>query len=110
VGFEGFHDRLRQAAGGRSNRQLADVTGLPIASIRRIVDGGEPTTEIVEALCIRMDLSADWLLLGRGPVHASDVRREALRQVPAADLIGSLAVAVRRRLERAAQPAAGRAP
>ena len=99
--LEGFHDRLRQAVGELSNRQLADLTGLPIASIRRTLDGGEPTTEVVQAFSLRMDLNADWLIFGRGPMHASACRREALQQVPASDLIGSLAVEVRHRLERA---------
>lgn len=100
MGLDGFHDRLRQAIGDLQPRQVADITGLNPETIRRVIAGGAPTTEFVQTVCATMDISADWLLLGRGPMLATDVRRETLARIPAEDLVGSLVVHLRHSLQR----------
>ena len=62
--------RLRHVCAGRSYRQLGALTGTSCESARRYLAGHRPTAEFVAALCERLDLSADWLLLGRGDPRA----------------------------------------
>lgn len=104
--LDGFHDRLREAIGDRPTREVGDLIGVNPESIKRILAGHQPTTDFVTAVCRALDISADWLLLARGPMHASKLRIAALRQLPAEDLIGSLTVQLRRKLEDGPLPTA----
>jgi hypothetical protein len=101
MSIDGFHDRLREAVGDRPIREVAELVGLHPEHMRRILGGKEPPADQVARICTGLDLSADWLLLGRGPMHRSELRSEALQHIPAEDLLGSLKVHVREQLEPA---------
>ena len=100
----GLHERLRIAAEGRSNRMIADLTGVPTETVRRYMRGQGPSAEFLTRFCGAMGISGDWLLMGRGPMRAAnriepsseldDVDDMALSRM--ADQVESL----RRRLDR----------
>jgi hypothetical protein len=92
---EGLHDRLRQVLGDSPEQHVADVSGIPVERVRRMRDGAPLTAEVVIAVCSAFDISADWLLAGRGPKLASQARAEALAKVPTEDLLASLAASAR---------------
>ncbi|MBX3405108.1 MAG: helix-turn-helix transcriptional regulator [Phycisphaeraceae bacterium] len=76
--FEGFlpeevaiAQRLRQVCQGRSVWGLEDELGVSRENIRRVMHGASrPSARLLVAICERLGVSADWLLLGRGPMKA----------------------------------------
>jgi len=78
----GLHERLRLAADGRSNRIIAELTGVPTETVRRYMGGQGPSAEFLTRFCASMGISADWLLLGRGAMR-SDAESEAAPADPA---------------------------
>jgi len=75
----GLHERIHEVVGDRSYRAIGDLTSHHPETIRRYLSGQAPGIEFLAALCHKLDVSADWLLTGRGPMRASDARAEALR-------------------------------
>jgi transcriptional regulator with XRE-family HTH domain len=67
-----LHDRLRLAASGRSNRLLSELTGVPTETVRRYMRGQTPSAEFLARFCTALDLTADWLLLGRGEMRTGE--------------------------------------
>lgn len=56
-----------------SRRELSDLTGISHESVRRYLGGQNPGVLFVMRLCEALNISADWLLLGRGmPLFRSD--------------------------------------
>ncbi len=67
------------------------------------MQGQPPTVEFVMAFCEALSISADWLLTGRGPMLAGEVRGHVLKTSAPTDLLGSMAErlrSMRSRLER----------
>lgn len=95
-----LHDRLRIVAGERPFRVIAEITGYHAETVRRYLSGHEPSIEFVCALCRAFDISADWMLTGRGAMHASEARKHALRTSSTGDLLGAIAGAFERMSER----------
>ncbi len=61
--------RLRDAVGSRSNRFVATVTGYNEETVRRYLRDGGPSAEFLASVCREFGVSADWLLLGAGPMR-----------------------------------------
>lgn len=95
-----LHDRLRLAAGNRSFRHLAELTGCNHESVRRYMSGQAPSVEFLAALCKALGVSEQWLISGVGPMLSEDIRREALRGSPAPDLLVALAHTVETLIDR----------
>jgi transcriptional regulator with XRE-family HTH domain len=95
-----LHERLAAVVGQRSSRYVGELTNTNHETVRRYLSGQAPSTEFLQAVCRAFGLSADWLLLGKGPMKASDVRDHALRQADPSELLTALAVAVERLIER----------
>lgn len=55
---------------GLSYRRIGQMTGHNHETVRRYMTGQVPSVEFVGALCTSLNVSADWLLLGRGGVTA----------------------------------------
>ncbi|MEL7474086.1 MAG: hypothetical protein AAGK04_12280 [Planctomycetota bacterium] len=87
----GLHERLQSAAGSRTFRHLSEVTGVNAESVRRYMQGQAPSVAFVSAFCRELGVNADWLLTGRGPMRLADVKREALADADAGDLMGAVA-------------------
>lgn len=65
--------RLRETVGARSNRFVATVTGYNEETVRRYLRDGGPSAEFLAAVCREFGVSADWLLLGIGPMRPEGV-------------------------------------
>lgn len=87
----GLHERLEAAVDGRSYRQLSDLTGIHPETVRRYMQGQAPSAEFLAGLCSSLGLSAEWLLLGHGPMLCSDIPGHALGEASAADLLTAIA-------------------
>lgn len=97
---DGIHERVRAAAGERTNRVLADLTGASPETVRRYMSGQAPSVEFLSAFCCALDINGDWLLTGRGPMKAVDVKHHALGEARAADLLGAMAGSIETLIDR----------
>lgn len=79
-------DRLREAMSTVRPAEAAAAAGISTAALYRYFKGRPPSVEAVAALCARYGLSADWLLLGRGPRRCDSVERWALETAGPAEL------------------------
>lgn len=86
-----LHVRLNDAAGDRTFRAIAELTGTNHESVRRYMQGAAPSVEFVSAFCERLSLNANWVLTGRGPMKAADVRTEALAVANPTELLTATA-------------------
>lgn len=100
VELTSLHQRLRAAAGDRSFRHLADVTGTSAESVRRYMAGHAPSAEFLSGLCAGLGLNGEWLLTGRGPMRAAEVRTRALREANASELLNAMATTLERLIDR----------
>jgi transcriptional regulator with XRE-family HTH domain len=89
-----FHERLAAVVGQRSSRHIGDLTSTNHETVRRYLTGFAPSIEFVQAVCKAFGVSAEWLLTGKGPMKASDIRRNALREADAGELLTALATTV----------------
>lgn len=85
-----LHERLSILAGGRSFRNLGELTDTHPETVRRYMQGQAPSTEFLSALCKATGVSGEWLLTGRGPMKQSEARGHALREASAAELLSAL--------------------
>jgi len=66
--------RLNAATREFSCRELGELTGISHETARRYLDGRGPGIVFIKRLCETLNISADWLLLGRGsPVYRPGV-------------------------------------
>lgn len=101
---ERFHLVLR----GETCRQIARRTGCSAETVRRYLHGQSCSVEFLTRVCIAWDLSAEWLLFGRGrPKYIAD----GTPGLADANLAAILREVAKRfeRLESTAQPEHGRA-
>lgn len=87
----GLHERLYEIAGDRTYRALADITGLNSETVRRYMQGQSPSVEFLASICAAMGVSANWLLMGQGPMRAPDARRLAEAHANPAEILSALA-------------------
>jgi hypothetical protein len=89
-----LHERLAAVVGQRSSRHIGDLTSTNHETVRRYLAGYAPSVEFVQAVCKAFGVSAEWLLTGKGPMKAADIRRNALQQADAGELLTALATTV----------------
>lgn len=65
-----FATRLREAMQGASINAFARKAGLSASSVHRILHGGEPSLSTVFQLADAANVSANWLMTGRGAQRA----------------------------------------
>ncbi|GJQ31006.1 MAG: hypothetical protein HBSAPP03_28900 [Phycisphaerae bacterium] len=95
-----LHQRLRGAVGRRSYRELADMTHTHPETVRRYLLGHTPSVEFLTHLSHGLNLNGEWLLTGRGPMNASDVRPQALREANPSELLNAVAATLERLIQR----------
>ena len=66
-----------KARGVRKQQALATVLNVHESAITRWKNGAAMSLENAIALCAALDISADWLLLGRGTIEAHKSRTHA---------------------------------
>lgn len=86
--------RLSVAAAGRRTAEVAIRTGVSMASVSRYIRERPPPLSFIAEFCRVFGVSADWLLLGRGPCRLTDVTRWAQESAGAADLFVALGARV----------------
>ena len=59
-----------------TNSQVGRLIGVSDETIRRIRHGDQPSVRVVLGLCQAFEISADWLLLGRG--EAPNIDHQAI--------------------------------
>jgi hypothetical protein len=86
-----LHVRLQDAAGKRTFRAIASMTGQNHETVRRYMQGAAPSVEFISAFCEALGLNANWLLTGQGPMRTADMRPEALSQANPTELLTATA-------------------
>lgn len=69
-------ERLDSVCAGMSLSDLTALTGMSKETIRRQLRDGRPGLDLIAALCGALDLSADWILCGRGGPYAGEAADE----------------------------------
>lgn len=87
---QGIHDRLCLAAGDKSYRTLAFLTGTHAEAVRRYMVGQAPSVAFLTGFCRAQGINAHWLLCGQGPMRIADMPEVALRRASAAELTTAL--------------------
>lgn len=95
-----LHERLKEATGRRTLRHISTMTGVPQETVRRYMNGHPPSAEFLVELCRRLGVSGEWLLTGRGPMGAGDLRAHALGQADPSELLQAMAVTIECLLDR----------
>jgi len=95
-----LHDRLGAVLSGLSYRQIGELTGHNAETARRYMQGQSPSVEFLAAVCVKIGVNGAWLLTGRGPMKAKDVKAQALKQANVQELLTSLAATIEGLIER----------
>ncbi|MEQ9616470.1 MAG: hypothetical protein RLN60_00375 [Phycisphaerales bacterium] len=95
-----LHERLNLMTGDDSFRIIGEKTQHNSETARRYMKGQSPSVDFIAAFCLAYDVNESWLLTGRGPTRASDVRRHQLSQANPSELLSALAEALVRLTER----------
>lgn len=95
-----LHERLQAVAGQMTFRQLGELTQTHPETVRRYMQGQAPSVEFLAAICVHLGVSGEWILTGRGPMRATDMKAHALKQANAAELLNAMATTLERLHER----------
>jgi len=95
-----LHDRLNTAAGNRSYRHLSELPNTNAETVRRYMQGQPPSVEFLAALCASLAVNAEWVLTGRGPMRTADLRKAALRDAEASELLAAMARTIETLIDR----------
>lgn len=95
-----LHDRLRQAVGTRSYREIAEATKAHPETVRRYMSGQMPSTEFLVELAELTGVNVAWLLTGEGPMYRKDVKLHALRDANPTELLHAVAQTLEALIDR----------
>lgn len=95
-----LHERLRIAAGSRNYRQIGDLTNTNHETVRRYMLGHSPSAEFLAATCDALDINAQWLLVGSGPMKRGEIRTHALGEAKVSELLNAMSNTLERLMER----------
>jgi transcriptional regulator with XRE-family HTH domain len=93
-------ERLIAAAGDRTYRSLADLTGTNAETVRRYMQGQAPSVEFLAALCAALGINEQWLISGRGPMRANQLKTHVLKDASPSELLSAMAGTIERIAER----------
>lgn len=95
-----LHLRLLQITEGRTFRALSELTGVHAENVRRYMTGQTPSIEFIGGLCSALNVNADWLLTGRGPMRSTEMPKHAIHRADAAEILQAVADSIERLQER----------
>jgi len=95
-----IHERLSAVAGRLTYREIAERTGAHPETVRRYMQGHSPSVEFLAAVCAHLGINGEWMLTGRGPMRARDIRQAALREANAGELLTAMAETLERLRDR----------
>ena len=82
---------MRTVVGRMTYRALGETTDHNPETVRRYIQGQAPSADFLTALVSRFELNADWLLTGRGPMKAADLKAAALAEANPDELLSAMA-------------------
>ncbi|MEM1071532.1 MAG: hypothetical protein AAGB48_01180 [Planctomycetota bacterium] len=95
-----LHERLEQAAAGKTYRWIAKATNAHPETVRRYMQGATPNIEFVTAFCNVFSINPQWLLSGEGPMRRDEVRGYHLAEADPSDLLAAIAAMLDRLTDR----------
>lgn len=101
--LSGLHERMTEAAEGRTYRAIGDLTDHNSETVRRYMQGQAPSVDFVAAFCTALAINIEWLVTGSGPMKRGEVRMQALREANPTELFSAVAGGLEKvgdRLER----------
>lgn len=96
----GLHQRLRAAAGDRTYRAIGELTGAHPENVRRYMTVQSPSAEFLASFCRALDISADWLFTGDGPMRIPEEDKQARKRIETESILGRLAERIENLVER----------
>lgn len=72
-------ERLNRVTAGYTFQELGELMGFFPETVRRYLRHGSPRAEFVAAVCRTFGVSAEWLLLGKGPMDSPENGRKRAR-------------------------------
>ncbi|MEO1128295.1 MAG: hypothetical protein AAFX05_01150 [Planctomycetota bacterium] len=84
-------ERLEFACKDRSCREIGRLTQTHPETVRRYLRGGRPPACFIASFCSIFGVSADWLLLGEGPMLRTEISVCNLSQASPRQLLLALA-------------------
>lgn len=87
--------RLAQIRGKRSLKLFGKQVGFSSETVRRYLAGQRPSSEFLMKVCSTQDISALWLLSGKGPMKQSEVAKYYLTLVNEVDLCCELGTRIK---------------
>lgn len=95
-----LHQRLKAAIGRRTFRELGTLTSTHPETVRRYMQGHAPSVEFLATLAAALKINGEWLLTGRGPMFAADIKDHALRDANPGELLAAVAATLEKLTER----------
>lgn len=95
-----MHERILTAVGTRTYRHVGEMTGTHPETVRRYLQGQAPSVEFVAALAKALNISADWLLTGRGPMKCEELKAHALATAETSELLHAMSDTLDRLIDR----------
>ncbi|MBL8962597.1 MAG: helix-turn-helix transcriptional regulator [Phycisphaeraceae bacterium] len=95
-----MHDRLLTAVGSRTYRHVGELTGTHPETVRRYLQGQAPSVEFVAALSKALNINADWILTGRGPMKCEELKAHALATADTSELLTAMSDTLERLIDR----------
>jgi transcriptional regulator with XRE-family HTH domain len=98
---ESLNQRIMAAVGTRSYRHVGDLTKTHPETVRRYLTGQTvPGVEFIAQLASSLAISTDWLLTGRGPMKAQDLKAHALATADTSELLHAMSNTIARLIDR----------
>lgn len=79
-------ERLLLLRGKTKQKEFARTLAINPNTLRSYENGrSSPNQELLEQICVQLSVSPEWLLLGRGPMRADPLAKNAEQEPPAPD-------------------------
>lgn len=95
-----MHDRILAAVGNRTYRHVGELTGTHPETVRRYLQGQSPSAEFIAALSTALNINADWILTGRGPMKCEELKAHALATADGSELLQAMSEVLDRLIDR----------
>lgn len=104
-GGNGVASRVSRVVAHFGRRRVAAAIGISPETVRRYESGTTPNLRFLRGVVDGLGVSAEWMILGSGPLLEVERRREMVARAPLAETLGEL---MRRALEPEASPGGAR--
>ncbi len=95
-----MHERLLAAVGNRTYRHIGELTGTHPETVRRYLSGQSPSVEFIAAVSTALNINADWLISGRGPMKCEELKAHALATADTSELLHAMSETIVKLIDR----------